>query len=547
LVGGGETTVNPRLRSLAVALLFVALTIAMTWPQARYLGSRVYDSDDPLLSIWRVSWIAHILPHSPPDLFNGNIFYPEPRTLAYSDAVLLQGFAGAPLIWLGVSRVATYNVLLLLSMALSGWAMWRYAMHLTENMGGSVLAGIVFAFVPYRFDHYQHLELEATIFMPLALLYFDRAMTRGARRDGWLAMMMFVAQLYSCIYYAVFLATAMAVVAGVVLWKQTPHSRRAFLSAIIPAAVVAGVLAAPYAITYTTNRETLGERDDRDVLLYSASIGNYLATPELNVVHGRWSRPFGQPERLLFPGVLAIALAIRGLRRIDHARLSILIIGVTGLFISFGLNTPIYDLLRAIAVPYRGLRAPARASILVFLAIAALAAFGWRRFMHRRPRRLVFVATLLMAGALLIEYSNRMEAWLTLPPQPPEVYRWLALQPRSVIAEVPFARADQLHSIADGMYMFNSTWHWQPIVNGYSGFFPQTFYELSDNMLWFPSDPSIAYLKSRGVDLIVLHGSLIEPEKFGEMTAALLARPDIEAMAQFEEPRGNDVVFRLKR
>ena len=37
------------------------------------------------------------------------------------------------------------------------------------------------------------------------------------------------------------------------------------------------------------------------------------------------------------------------------------------------------------------------------------------------------------------------------------------------------------------------------------------------------------------------------PEEFGEMTAALLARPDIEAMAQFPQQMGSDVVVRLRR
>ena len=126
------------------------------------------------------------------------------------------------------------------------------------------------------------------------------------------------------------------------------------------------------------------------------------------------------------------------------------------------------------------------------------------------------------------------------------MYRWLAMQPRSVVAEVPLARADSLHAIHDGLYMFNSTWHWQPIVNGYSGFFPQTFIELAEHTASFPDERSIAYLKQRGVDLLVIHGSLMNPEEFGEMTAALLARPDIEAMAQFEEQMGPDVVFRLQ-
>ena len=86
--------------------------------------------------------------------------------------------------------------------------------------------------------------------------------------------------------------------------------------------------------------------------------------------------------------------------------------------------------------------------------------------------------------------------------------------------------------------MFNSTWHWQPIVNGYSGFFPQSFMELAEETDGFPDDRSIAYLKNarRG-----FHRDSRQPDgagEFGEMTAALLARPDIEATAQFEEPDG---------
>ena len=58
---------------------------------------------------------------------------------------------------------------------------------------------------------------------------------------------------------------------------------------------------------------------------------------------------------------------------------------------------------------------------------------------------------------------------------------------------------------------------------------------------------SVGYLKRRGVDLIIVHGALLGPDEFGATTAALLARPDIEAVAQFEEPMGLDAVFRLRR
>ncbi len=169
-------------RKFAAFLLFLGLTLAMTWPQAQHLSSRVHDSDDSLLSIWRLSWVAHILPLSPLDLLNGNIFHPETRTLAYSDAVLLQGFAAAPLIWSGLSPIAVYNGLLLLSIALSGWAMWLYATRVTGNAWAGVLAGIAFAFVPFRFDHFMHLEMQATFFLPLTLLGLERTLETRSRR-----------------------------------------------------------------------------------------------------------------------------------------------------------------------------------------------------------------------------------------------------------------------------------------------------------------------------------------------------------------------------
>jgi hypothetical protein len=546
-VGHGDVMRGNAARSAGVALLFVALTVAMTWPQAARLSTQVHDSDDPLLSIWRISWIAHILPESPANLLNGNIFYPEKRTLAYTDSVLLEGLAGAPFIWAGVSAVTTYNVLLLLSIALSGWAMWRYALYLTGNHGASILAGIVFAFVPYRFDHMHHLELQATIFLPLTLLYFERTLETGSRREASLMMAAYVAEVFSCIYYSIFLATALVPIAAARLWRMPSDARRRIISATIPAALVGLMLVAPYAFAYALNRLTLGERLESDIHLYSATLGNYLATTPGNVMHGGWSAQFGQSERFLFPGVLTIALAGLGLYAIDRRRVTLVAVGVIGLVISLGLNTPFYQVLRALVLPYRGLRAPARASILVFLALAALGAYGWTRLMRGRSTSVTTVATIVMAAALLVEFRTTMDRWLTVPSVPADVYKWLAVQPRSVIAEVPFARADELHLIHDGLYMFNSTWHWHPIVNGYSGFFPKSFIDLAEQTASFPDDQSIAYLKTRQVDFIVIHGSLMTPEQFGAMTATLLARPDIEAMAQFPQRMGSDVVVRLRR
>ena len=79
-------------------------------------------------------------------------------------------------------------------MALSGAAMWLYAHRLTGSAPAGWLAGIVFAFVPFRFDHFQHLELQATMFMPLTLWCFERALRPGDRRDVWGSSHRIVAQ-----------------------------------------------------------------------------------------------------------------------------------------------------------------------------------------------------------------------------------------------------------------------------------------------------------------------------------------------------------------
>jgi len=527
-------------------LLFGALTILMTWPQAARLSTHLSDSDDPLLSIWRLAWIAHILPVDPAGLMNGNIFYPEPRTLAYTDAVLMQGLAAAPLLWLGLSPVSTYNLIVLASIALSGWTMFLYARHLTQSVHAGVLAGIVFAFVPFRFDHLHHLELQATMFLPLALLWIDRAFETGSRRDVWLAAAAVVAQVYCGIYYAVFLGTALLLIIPL-RWRGIPVERRAGMIRHGVAAAVAGaVVVLPYLAIYVLNRGTLGDRTPRDILTYSATLTNYLSTPNENIIHGGWSGSLGQNERRLFPGLIALVIAGIGLVGLERRRLTLLVAGLVGFIISLGLNTPLYSLLGSVLFIYNGLRAPARASILFFLALAGLVAFGWSR-LESRLQRWAPAAAAVVAVALLAEYATVQARWYIPGPRPPAVYEWLAGQPRSVVLELPITTADRLDLVPDGVYMFRSTGHWQPILNGYSGFFPRSYIELTEHMKTFPDEASIAYLKTRQVDLVVIHGGLMTPDAFGALTSDLMTKTDFELTTQFEEPMGPDVVFRLLR
>ncbi|MEQ1912994.1 MAG: hypothetical protein ABMA15_29530, partial [Vicinamibacterales bacterium] len=115
-------------------VLMTALSVLVTWPQSRFLSSQVIAHHDPFFSIWRLAWVAHALRTAPLQLFNANIFHPAKGALAFSDATMLEGLLGAPLLWVGAPPVLVYNLLLLAGFIGSGVAMFVLTRHLTGSV-----------------------------------------------------------------------------------------------------------------------------------------------------------------------------------------------------------------------------------------------------------------------------------------------------------------------------------------------------------------------------------------------------------------------------
>ena len=90
---------------------------------------RVPDAGDPLFSAWRIARVAHQLTHDPLHLFDGNIFYPEPYTLTYSDATFLEGVVATPFIVAGLDPLVVSNAIFLvgLSALRAGVLLYRVA------------------------------------------------------------------------------------------------------------------------------------------------------------------------------------------------------------------------------------------------------------------------------------------------------------------------------------------------------------------------------------------------------------------------------------
>ena len=54
---------------------------------------------------------------------------------------------------------------------------------LTGRRDAAAIAGVVFTLYPYRFDHYSHLELQMTLWMPIALWALHRTLARSRIAD----------------------------------------------------------------------------------------------------------------------------------------------------------------------------------------------------------------------------------------------------------------------------------------------------------------------------------------------------------------------------
>jgi hypothetical protein len=269
---------------LFVVAGFTLLTVAFTYPQARFISSRTSEYYDTLFNIWRLAWVAHQLPRDPLHLFDANMFYPHPHTLAYSDAMLLPGVLGAPLIWIGFTPVLVHNLFVFLSFAACGIAMYVLCRDLTGSKAAAWIAGIIFAFQPYRFAHYPHLELLLAWPIPLAFLAAQRVAASGRLRHGiWLGVTIAL-QAFCCVYYAVFLGTAIVVLLAVQLIGRKREDIVRMIRPGLAACAVTALLVGPYVLPYLAVGRT---RAAGEVEEFSSTLASYAAVPPGNVVYGR--------------------------------------------------------------------------------------------------------------------------------------------------------------------------------------------------------------------------------------------------------------------
>jgi hypothetical protein len=521
----GVRTVSAWRQAAAVGAFYTVAVIWFTWPLGIQLGTHMISHIDPPFSAWRLSWVSWQLTQGAPALFDTNIFWPAKRTLAYSDAMLVQGALAVPLNAIGLSAVTIANLLTLGAMAACGASAWLLARRLIGHTGAALLAGVVFAFAPGRIDHIAHLELQWAFWMPLAFWAWHRTLDYGRFVDGLVCVLFVVLQLLSSIYYGIFLGMTLAVLALATLIARRFRIAVPALVGLGAGAVLLGLVAAEYARPYKVVERHLGARNTDEVRRYSATPGSFLSTRPENWLYGSLTGEWQEEEKHLNPGVTPVAFGVAAL--VPPLAPGVLVYAATLAFsadAALGLNGQLYPRLRRIVTPLRGLRAPARFGALVQLCLGVLAGFGLARLARRWPRY-DLALTVLSLTLTTVEYSSRPFLLMSVPVKPPPIYRWLSLQlPNTVTLELPVPMTNRMPGF-DPFYTYYSIWHRQPLVNGYSGHYYPPYMELLEAMKTFPSDAADRAMARAGVKLVVVHQAFLPKGEYEPLVAQLDVRP----------------------
>ena len=530
-------------RFAAILVLFTTLTVVMTWPQARYVATHASDHWDVYFNMWRLAWFAHALASAPSTIFDGNIFYPEPHAATFSDAMVVEGLVAAPLLWAGVRPVLVHNSLLLGAVIVSAAGMFVLVERLTRNRAAAVIAGIIFAFAPYRFDHYMHMELQWTVWVPWALWAVHRTIESGRLLHGLLAGLFVGLQMLSSVYYGVFLATLLPLVAGLLLLSLPKSQALRAFGALALGGVAAAIICSLYALPYLAASRQVGRRPTDEIAKFSAQPRDYLvATPDNRIYGDVFESP---PERRLFPGLVAVLLAIAAVfpRPRTRAAVVYLIALVAAFEMSLGFHGYMYRFLYEHVPVLAGLRVPARLGIFVIAFLAILAAQGYAT-LHDAVRpsfRRAFAV--LVSGVLLLEYSVSPLQLVPYENTRPPVYELLARLPPGVVAEFPVPLKNAVPG-PDARYTYMSTFHWQKLINGYSGFYPPSYLRRLDDLQSFPDASSLEILRRTGVSYVVVHLSSYESEK--QLILDLQAHPALVVLGRLKDGQGTAIVYRLE-
>ncbi len=560
-----------------IVVAYLLLTLLATYPLLWNWTTAVpSDIGDPLLNTWIVAWDVHALLTDPLHLFEANIYFPLKHTLAYSEHLLGTALTVAPILLVSGEPVLAYNVAFALSFVLSGLGMYLLTLRLTARARPSgasrlaaFLAGIGFAFAPYRLAAMSHLQLMTGQWLPFALFFLDDFLRRRRGRSLALCALFLILQAASSWHLAVFAAFTAFIYAGG-WWLAGPRSWPT-LGRLALAALIVALVVAPLALPYIALIDELRAARPLEVAAsFAPAPGDYLAAAPFNRLFGSLTAPLSArpgftEEHYLFCGFLAPLLALgsllvlpsNGFSRYRRRRAILLwIVFLAALVLTIGPGataTLPYAWLSRLLPVMTLIRVPPRWMVAALTAMGALGAYSLARILAGRGAWRYVLAALLGLGLFAEGFSApiplaRVGNVDALPP----CYHWLAQDKDDfALLEIPFYSAPR-PEYPESKRLYASTIHWKKLVNGYSGMTPARQMALDRELADFPGERSLAAIRELGIRYVVVHSleegfdrATWEGEWRWQLARSLTLRPVYAAAGDYVyqvNPYGQEIV-----
>ncbi len=520
--------------------MYTGLVGWLTWPLAAHLGTHLPGTFpgsefDPLYSGWVLAWQTHALTHGGIALANANIYFPASDALYYGPAALGALPLFAPLYLFTGNPTLALNLMLLGSIVLSAVIIHLVVVEWTQRQAAGVVAGVTF--LANRWLVYTFIptvpHLAVLFYFPL-IIALSAAPTLSLRR----ALLLWALIVLQCATDLVYIAPAVLIPVGAVaLWRAAHRATR--LAGLRLALVAVAAAVAVLAIHYPYLRVAARNPD-------LAQQTNWRLDPMRNAVEmpgGLLSlmSPFDVPSLTLLLVAAVAGLALwrgwRGSARERDAAGHALLWVIVGVLISLPLRIAVFGsawtLPHVLAaqrwIPFAAaIRLPERLRVAALMGIVLLAGLLFAELLRQlsalplvraRPRATANGLAALLAVAMLGQYITAFGQPRGYGPplpayrlrQPPhndsDVLRALRANGGPTI-EVPLPPGQPTAAAAHAPAMYRSIFHWQPLLNGYSSYWPVDFAARMKVATRLPDPDALAQLqRETGLAYVLVRAS----------------------------------------
>lgn len=551
-------------------LVIVIATLLFFWPLAIRLTS-YSEGGDAAFNAWTLARDQHCILHQEcPNYADGNIYFPHKDTMLYSETQLSAGLLTLPLYFINDNPLFSYNVWTILCVFFGAWFMYLLVKRLSRgNEIVSTLAGLIFAFAPFKMAAIFHLQNLSIFYLPLAVLLIIKYMDTRLRRYLVLLFVALALLFYASWYQMAFaLITIGIFVAGLALARLLPWKQALIVCGVV---ALAALSTAPLAMEFMRfSKENNANFSIKDQVLYSSSVKDYFIPHDGTFI--------GKVYYKLHPGaqvnaynldsysyhgitlyVTAAALIAVGLRwywrrrrskvrdavaqRQEYKYLLIfLAMVVVGFIISLGpvlkfkggymYSLPGSDIAVSIAAPWLAvdrflpqlqfIRAIGRASVIMLFGLCCMLAYvpGYLRASRLKPRHQQLAIGALIVLVLIelmpLHHVHMATGSYAYNLKVPAVYKYI--KAHKEVNDIVILRSvdDYPGAPIPVMRAEDVLWagyHNRNIFNGYSGYTPPMYFETFYDFVYLQPD-DVPKMRKLGIDYVLIDKQLSQPRPF---------------------------------